>query len=355
MGTLYLDRRDLELRAEKGAVVIYDGGVRARTVPLALLDRVVVSADAVLRARLVGQLAEAGIGLLVLHPRRPERAAILLGRPHADVRLRLAQYQLCFATGHASGAGRGAAGTPAREEAGNPAAPAAAWARSLVAAKIAAQRRVLARALALRGETNPAPAARDGLAALATIAARLAGPGDLAPAVLLGLEGSAAAAHFAALTGLFPPALGFLRRNRRPPRDPVNACLSLAYTLLHADAVAQAHQAGLDPLLGFYHAPAYGRESLASDLIEPLRPRADFWVWQLFRRRDLRLDHFACEGGACLLGKTGRRVFYQAFEGQAPVWRRWLRRACYALAAALRTAETPRLLSRWEGAWEDEP
>ena len=95
-------------------------------------------------------------------------------------------------------------------------------------------------------------------------------------------------------------------RNRRPPRDPVNACLSLAYTLLHFEAVRMAHAAGLDPLLGFYHRPAFGRESLACDLIEPLRPAVDEWIWQQFSPGPLRPEHFSPDKGACLLGKTGR-------------------------------------------------
>jgi CRISPR-associated protein Cas1 len=65
-----------------------------------------------------------------------------------------------------------------------------------------------------------------------------------------------------------------------------------------------AHGAGLDPMVGFYHQPAHGRESLACDLMEPLRPRADQWVRTLFRDRVLRLEHFAIDKGACLLGKA---------------------------------------------------
>jgi len=152
------------------------------------------------------------------------------------------------------------------------------------------------------------------------------------PARLRGLEGAAARTYFQGLSALFPPALGFVGRNRRPPRDPVNACLSLAYTLLHFEAVRAAHMAGLDPLLGFYHRPAVGRESLASDLIEPLRPHADAWVWEMFRSRSLRAEHFGKEGKACLLGKAGRKIFYQAFEKFARAPRRMLRRQCHLLA-----------------------
>jgi hypothetical protein len=64
-------------------------------------------------------------------------------------------------------------------------------------------------------------------------------------------------------------------RNRRPPRDPANAVLSLGYTLLHFEAVRACYGAGLDPMIGFFHNLDFGRESLACDLVEPLRPRLD--------------------------------------------------------------------------------
>jgi CRISPR-associated protein Cas1 len=155
-------------------------------------------------------------------------------------------------------------------------------------------------------------------------------------ATLRGMEGAAARAYFGGLATLFPPALGFEGRNRRPPRDPVNACLSLAYTLLHFEAVRSAHVAGLDPLLGFYHRPAFGRESLASDLIEPLRPEADRWVWEQLRSRTLREDHFSSDKGACLLGKAGRERFYTEWERGAQPLRRWLRARCTRLVRHLR-------------------
>jgi CRISPR-associated protein Cas1 len=146
----------------------------------------------------------------------------------------------------------------------------AAWAQGIVHAKINRQARVLARwrqdrpdaRLALTRAERGVATVREALAVLH------ADSGDtfVRLATLRGLEGTAARAHFAGLAAVLPPALGFTGRNRRPPRDPANACLSLGYTLLHAEAVTAAQAAGLDPLLGFYHRPAFGCESLASDL-----------------------------------------------------------------------------------------
>ena len=178
----------------------------------------------------------------------------------------------------------------------------------------------------------------DAIASLERVQARIAKAGEgLDRNALNGLEGAGAAAYFRAYATLFPDALGFARRRRRPPPDPVNVCLSLGYTLLHHEAVREAQVVGLDPLLGFLHVPERGRESLASDLIEPLRPHVDEWVWRRFAGRELRLEHFSHErGGGCLLGKAGRRLFYDAFEPFCAGLRRLLRRMARGLAADLR-------------------
>jgi CRISPR-associated protein Cas1 len=93
-------------------------------------------------------------------------------------------------------------------------------------------------------------------------------------------------------------------------------------------------------LLGFLHVPERGRESLACDLVEPLRPHVDEWVWRSFAERHLRSEHFSCEkGGCCLMGKAGRRLFYGRFEPLAAGLRRLLRRMARSLAADLRRPE----------------
>src|SRR5690606_21832215 len=76
---------------------------------------------------------------------------------------------------------------------------------------------------------------------------------------LRGVEGAAAAAYFGALTHLVAPSWNFNGRQRRPPPDPVNALLSLTYTLLHGEAVRALLGHGLDPALGALHALDYGR------------------------------------------------------------------------------------------------
>ena len=317
MSTLVLDKPELELRCDGAALALYEGGERRGTVPLALLERVVLLGSQIrLDSGVLARLGEAGVALLALGRRGGQRLSLALGPSHNDAALRIAQ---CLA---------------AVDE-----ATVLAFSRDLVAAKLRAQRRTLAALLAVRADCRKP--LTDALRSIAEAEASLATAADVA--AIRGCEGAAAGAHFRGLASVLPPSLGFANRNRRPPRDPVNAALSLGYTLLHADAVRACHVAGLDPLVGFYHRPSFGRESLACDLIEPLRPRLDRWLWDEFRSRTLREDHFATSASGCQLQKAGRARFYADYEQAARPWRRWLRSRCGALARRLRERGAPLL------------
>jgi CRISPR-associated protein Cas1 len=141
-----------------------------------------------------------------------------------------------------------------------------------------------------------------------------------------GIEGSASACYFHAFTKLFPESLNFNHRNRRPPADPVNACLSLSYTLIHHEAVTALRIVGLDAAVGCYHELYYNRESLACDLIESVRPLIDAWIWELFKNRVLNVEHFTTNDGACYLNKAGKQHFYEAYYQKVLSLRKLLRR-----------------------------
>ena len=301
MTTLYIDRKDIELRYANGAIDVYDPTGHRGSVPLAGLDRVVLHGRVQLSTSVLSAFVKAGASVVLLGGRRSRHVATCVGKPHNDVRRRLGQFD---AYRDASARTR--------------------WARELVAAKIRSQQRVLERALAVRPDKRLTlfRASQRLDAALAHLSA---GREATTVSTLLGVEGSAAAAYFRAFTSLFPPALEFTARRRRPPTDPVNACLSLGYTLLHFEAVAATHAAGLDPMLGLYHAPAYGRESFAADAIEPFRAHVDLWVWHLFRSRVFTERGFRRDGDAVLLAKAARRRFYTRYAPLGTALRRLLR------------------------------
>jgi CRISPR-associated protein Cas1 len=147
---------------------------------------------------------------------------------------------------------------------------------------------------------------------------------------LLGIEGYAARVYFQHFSGMIkvdsqsPDAdhrengqftFDFTNRNRRPPRDPINALLSLAYSVLAKDLTIVCHAVGFDPFLGFYHQPRFGRAALALDLMEPFRPLiADSAVLTAINTRMITLDDFVQAGNAVALKPAGRKAFFRAYE-----------------------------------------
>lgn len=116
--------------------------------------------------------------------------------------------------------------------------------------------------------------------------------------------------------GAAPPlTFDFNGRNRRPPRDPVNALLSLAYSLLAKDLTLAAHAVGFDPYVGFFHQPRFGRPALALDLMEEFRPLvADSAVLTAINTGCVTPRHFVVAGNAVNLTPAGRKAFFEVYE-----------------------------------------
>jgi CRISP-associated protein Cas1 len=155
---------------------------------------------------------------------------------------------------------------------------------------------------------------------------------------LLGIEGAAAAVYFEQFSGMLklpdptdddipglestPPPPGrkpftfdFTARHRRPPTDPVNALLSLAYSMLSKDCTIAAAAVGFDPYVGFYHQPRFGRPAMALDLMEEFRPLvAESAVLSAINNRMVQLDDFVSAGDAVNLTPAGRKKFFLAYE-----------------------------------------
>ena len=134
---------------------------------------------------------------------------------------------------------------------------------------------------------------------------------------LLGIEGTAARLYFSGLKQLLKGDGSFdiEGRNRRPPRDPINALLSFLYSLLTKDMTITLQAVGFDPLLGFLHQPRYGKPALALDLAEEFRPLiADSTVLSLVNNKEIQASDFITRAGAVALTDAGRRAVMAAYE-----------------------------------------
>jgi len=183
-----------------------------------------------------------------------------------------------------------------------------ALARDIVVGKLQNQRTMLRRNHPRLPETIAAA-----MKELATAAA-----GATSMETLLGIEGAGARyyyQHFAGMLKTEEPLFAFGERNRRPPRDPVNALLSLAYAVLAKDLTVAVYATGLDPMFGFYHQPRFGRPSLALDLMEEFRPIiGDSVVLSLLNNGVLQPGDFIRSSLGCNLTDHGRASFFGAYE-----------------------------------------
>jgi CRISP-associated protein Cas1 len=164
---------------------------------------------------------------------------------------------------------------------------------------------------------------------------------------LLGVEGNAAAHYFRSLAAMVPPDAGFAGRNRRPPRDPMNALLSFGYVLVGNELQSLLDGMGFDPYLGFYHQVDYGRPSLALDLLEEFRaPMVDRFSVNLLNLGTLKADDFTSSPDkGVLLRRESLKRFFPAFEkevttpfalgGETLSFRQLFRRQAERLARAL--------------------
>lgn len=134
-------------------------------------------------------------------------------------------------------------------------------------------------------------------------------------AELIGYEGAVARIYFDAWKSLIGREWKFTGRNRRPPRDPVNAMLSYGYTLLAAEVLRAVSLAGFDPYCGLLHSSGRNRPSLVCDLMEEFRPLIiDSVVLRLLAVGSVTTDDFQAGSGGCRMSLRARRVLVEAIE-----------------------------------------
>ena len=298
LNTLYVTTEGARLRKDGETVAVEIEGRIAKRTPSHLLGQIVLFGETSASPEVLHFAAQSGISVAWLGYSGKIMARIE-GPQSGNVLLRRAQHRAT-------------------------ADPSAALlvARAVVAAKIANQRSVLRRHLR---DYPTAPGAETVDAAQR----RLANAARLALAVpnldvLRGQEGGASNAYWSVFHFLIrnkDSTFAFCGRNRRPPRDAMNAVLSFLYTLVALDARAACEAHGLDPQMGFLHRDRPGRMSLALDLMEELRaPLADRVALSLVNRRQLAARDFdRQQTGAVLLTETGRRTVLQVYHDRKRV------------------------------------
>jgi CRISPR-associated protein Cas1 len=291
MSTLYVRDHYAKVSLQKHALMVTSAATKTR-VPLETLDGVILLGGAQVTTDAIAACVKRGTRLASLQ--RSGRLRFTAGGPvSGNVHLRVAQVA--------------AATDPAQV---------AALARWIVAGKLQNYRRLL-----VRWSWDAHDLHRQNLIQQADVMAQrlssLAGVTD--GDKIRGIEGDATRRYFRGLSSQLASTgcgLYFTGRNRRPPRDPVNALLSFLYGLMLTELVGALDSVGLDPQVGYLHGIRSGRPALALDLLEEFRPAtADRLAVRLLGRRQVRAEHFTTTpGGACYLTDPGRDAVIEAYE-----------------------------------------
>ena len=283
---LYAITQGSRLAKRGGRAVLVEDGEEVQSRRLVDISHVAAFGNVDVGSALMRELFERGIPVLWL-TYGGWLSGVAIGMPPGNVELRMRQHRAAMI------------GSPE-------------IARAFVVGKIRNSRTMLRR--------HGGASAREAVRQLAALAGKAATEDD--PASLLGIEGTAARIYFPHFGRLLkPPAeldLGgfdFESRTRRPPRNRTNALLSFLYSMLVKDAVTATLAAGLDPYVGIYHRPRFGRPALALDLAEEFRALVcDSVALSVINNGELRTGDFIERAGAVSLAKRGRKQVIAAYE-----------------------------------------
>ena len=293
LNTLYVFTEDAYLSLDGENVVVKQGDVRLGRIPLHTLEGIVCFSYKGASPALMGACAERSVGLSFFD-RHGRFLAAAVGPQRGNVILRKTQYAWSNC-----------------EEMG------LAVSRSMIFGKLYNSRWVLERAVRDHGMRINEEAVKRASVKISSAARSAMDCGSIAS--LRGIEGDAAAEYYGVFDELIlrdKDTFRFPCRNRRPPADPVNSMLSLFYTVLARDCASALEGVGLDPYVGFMHADRPGRQSLALDLMEELRPVfVDRFVVSAVNNRVVSYRDFAArESGEVRLTDRGRKQLFEAWQ-----------------------------------------
>ncbi|UOP05530.1 type I-C CRISPR-associated endonuclease Cas1c [Conchiformibius kuhniae] len=287
--TLYITTQGTYLHKERETLVVERECKKIAQLPVHAIGHIFCFGNVLVSPYLMGFCGENGVNLAFFSENGRFQARVQ-GRQSGNILLRRAQYRL---SEH------------------NPVP----IARNIIAAKIQSAKRVLQRQLRKSEHCLPLAEAVDALNAALR---RLKRAESLD--VVRGIEGDAAARYFGVFGHLLAEncEFAFHGRSRRPPRDEINALLSLLYSVVGKEISGALQGVGLDPQAGFLHADRPGRDSLAQDILEEFRAWwIDRLVLSLMNRRQFKPNDFITEtSGAVRLKDDARKRLFQALQNK---------------------------------------
>lgn len=286
LNTLYVTSENSYLGLDGENIVVYDDKMEIGRLPLHNLEGIVSFGYRGTSPALMGACADRNISLCYLSPQGRFLARVT-GKTRGNVLLRQKQYEIC------------------KDD-----AKSLEIAKNCITGKIYNARWVLERALrdhALQIDEEQVRKASMQLKNALDLVQKTESKEQLR-----GYEGEAASIYFGVFNELIlqqKKDFCFQGRNKRPPKDNINAMLSFVYTLLTNQIASALETVGLDPYVGCLHTERPGRVSLALDLIEELRAvYADRFVISLINKKIVNSKHFSKkENGAVMMDDDLRK------------------------------------------------
>ncbi len=293
LNTLYVMSADSRLSLDNENVVVFKEQKEIAKIPLHTLEAIVCFSYYGASPALMGACAEKGINLSFYSP-QGKFLAKAMGKERGNVLLRIAHHKIASSE-----------------------IDSCKFARCFILGKVYNSKWILERMTRDHSLSVPIDKFKSVSHHISEMLSNIRECVDLG--VLRGLEGELAQLYYSCFNDMIlqqKEDFTFDGRNRRPPLDNVNALLSFAYSALANECVGALESAGLDPYVGFMHRPRPGRNSLALDLMEELRPvLADRFVLYCINQKVVRKQHFEKqESGAVMLNEEGRRIFYRAWQ-----------------------------------------
>lgn len=285
--TLYITTQGTYLHKERETLIIKHENKIFKQLPMHAIEHIFCFGNVLVSPFLMGFCGENGVGL-TFFTENNRFLARMQGRQHGNVLLRRAQYYISKS-----------APVPI--------------AQNIIAAKIQSSKRVLQRYVRNHGQNEQIQMA---ITALKSSLKHLKQTNHLND--IRGIEGEAAARYFGVFNYLLSEKSGFTfnGRNRRPPRDAVNALLSFLYSILSKEISGALQGVGLDPQVGFLHADRPGRDSLALDILEEFRAWwVDRMVINLINLQQVKPKDFIYESsGAVSINDETRHVLFRNLQ-----------------------------------------
>ena len=135
---------------------------------------------------------------------------------------------------------------------------------------------------------------------------------------LMAIEGNIRETYYAGFNTILDKSdFVFHGRNKRPPRDRINALISYGNTHAYIAVLSEIYKTHLDPRIGYLHTTNFRRFTLNLDVAEIFKPiLVDRLIFSLIGRNMLKPSDFEAKAGGILMNDKGRKLFSQEWENR---------------------------------------